>query len=150
MTTIPPVDETRLAALIQDPATPRQAWAAGAGCLTLADDLYFPEEEQAPPVCALACCAACPVALECLATALIHEAADGLRFGWWGGLSPLDRDVLWAQICDAVSPSVEIDLGDPVEAARHLRDQRLTIPAIAAKLGCSERTVHRYLAARAA
>jgi len=153
MTTIPFVDEVRLVALIHNPATMRQQWAVNAACRdrSQAGDPYFPEDDGMLSAAALARCAGCPVAYECLALALIHEANDGYRFGWWGGFSPVDRDLLWASLDPpGLSPAVELDLGAPAAVARSLRDQNRTIPAIAAELGCSERTVYRYLAATAA
>lgn len=152
MTTIPPVDEAHLVALIHDPATTAHAWADAAVCINaqVAGDSYFPDDDQVPTAGALACCARCPVAHECLATALVHEAIDGYRFGWWGGLGPSDRDLVWAAMASPVLQPVDVDLRTPAAIARHLRAQRRTIPAIAAELGCTERTVYRYLAATAA
>lgn len=151
MTVIPVLSEDHLAALVQDPAITRQIWAVAAVCRTVASDAFFPEEGQAPVEDVLAYCDRCRVAAECLATALVHEAADGSRHGWWGGLGPDDREVLWIRLgTPATPPPVEIDLRDPVAVARYLRNQRQTVPAIAAELGCSERTVYRYLAAHAA
>lgn len=152
MTTIPFADEACLVALVRDPTTTTQQWADRAACINppASGDSYFPDEDQVPSAAALACCAACPVAQQCLATALIHEESDGYRAGWWGGLGPSDRDLLWAEIGAEVRPLVEIDLRGPAAVARHLRAQRRTIPAIAAELGCTERSVYRYLAALAA
>lgn len=45
---------------------------------------------------------------------------------------------------------VKIDLRRPAYLACILRAQNRTVPAIAAELGCTERTVYRYLAAAAA
>ncbi len=158
MTTIPFVDEIRLVALIQNPATMRQRWVENAACRkrSLAGDSYFPEDDEIPSANALAFCAGCPVAYECLATALIHEVSDGYRFGWWGGLRLADRDLLCTSLDrPRMPPAVEFALGDPAAGdpaavARSLRNQNHTIPVIAAELGCSERTVYRYLAATAA
>src|SRR6266545_3433012 len=93
MTTIPFVDEVRLVALIHNPATMRQQWAVNAACRdrSQAGDPYFPEDDGMLSAAALARCAGCPVAYECLALALIREANDGYRFGWWGGFSPGHR-----------------------------------------------------------
>jgi hypothetical protein len=91
----------------------------------------------------------CAVAHECLATALIHESEEGLRFGWWGGCSPDLREVL-AERIGLVTTQVEIDLRRPADLARILRAQKRTVPSIAAELGCTERTVYRYLASTAA
>lgn len=152
MTTIPFVDETCLVALVQDPTTTAHRWADRAACINspASGDPYFPDDDQMPSAEALACCAGCAVAQHCLATALVHEARDGYRSGWWGGLGPSDRDLLWANIGAEVLPPVEIDLRGPAAVARHLRAQRRTVPAIAAELGCTERSVYRYLAATAA
>jgi hypothetical protein len=103
-----------------------------------------------PSAEALACCAVCPVATECLASALVHEALDGCRFGWWGGVGPNERELLWGTFDVPARQPVEVDLRNPAAIARHLRAQRLTVPAIAAELGCTERTVYRYLATSAA
>jgi hypothetical protein len=119
--------------------------------LDLGGDPYFPEDEGQPPVAALGLCARCPVAIECLATAMLLEAGDGYRVGWWGGLSPNDRENLWESIGVAETHSPEApDVGKPAAVARWLRDQGQTVPQIAARLGCSERTVYRYLKASAA
>lgn len=152
MTTIPFLDETVLVELILDPTTTTPMWADDAACigLALAGDPYFPDDDDAPPVEALACCASCPVALECLAIALVREALDGYRFGWWGGIGPAERDLLWADLGMPMPEPAPTDLHNPAAVARHLRSQRLTVPAIAAELGCTERTVYRYLAAVAA
>jgi hypothetical protein len=154
----PSIDEGRLVDLLHDPATTRQDWQPMSLCRGTNDD-YFPDDGAGPPDEALLRCRACPVAHECLATALSHEAADGYRFGWWGGFGPDDRTALWEQLAIGFaartgerSAPVNVDVGPthPVAQARQLRAQQLTIAAIAAQLGCSERTVHRYLAAIAA
>jgi hypothetical protein len=152
MTTIPVFDETRLVALFMDPATTTNRWAGRAACIDrpTAADPYFPEDDQVPPADVLACCAGCPVAHECLATALVHEAIDGFRSGWWGGFGPAERQVLWGTLDLPAAQPVAVDLRSPAAIARHLRAQRRTVAAIAAELGCTERTVYRYLAASAA
>jgi len=152
MTTIPSVDETYLVALIQDPITTTHMWTDGGACIDLQSDSdpYFPDDDQVPPAEALACCARCPVAHQCLATALIHEAIDGFRFGWWGGLGPSERRLLWKALDLPAPPPANVDVRTPAGVARHLRSQRRTVPEIAAELGCTERTVYRYLAATAA
>lgn len=152
MTTIPRVDEIRLVALLQNPTTTSQEWTGRAACTgqAMAPDCYFPEEDHPPSVKALACCAACPVSHECLATAMVHEAIDGYRFGWWGGVGPVERDLLWAALDLPTSDPIAAGLRNPAAIARYLRTQRRTVTAIAAELGCTERTVYRYLAASAA
>jgi hypothetical protein len=151
MTLIPLFDEARLVTLVNDPHTTTRRWDNRAACadLRLAGDPYFPDSGELPPTDALARCIACAVAHECLATALIHESQEGLRFGWWGGSSPEERELL-AKHLGLATEQVEIDLRRPADLARILRAQKRTIPSIAAELGCTERTVYRYLTSTAA
>lgn len=151
MTLIPFVDESRLVTLVNDPRTTTRRWDDRAACADLppAGDPYFPEDGDLPPTEALARCITCTVAHDCLATALMHESEEGLRFGWWGGCSPDEREVLAKRI-GLFTTQVEIDLRQPADLARILRAQKRTIPSIAAELGCTERTVYRYLAGTAA
>lgn len=150
--TIPFVDKTRLVTLMLDPATTSQAWAHRAACADrpTSDNPYFPDDDQLPSSEALACCAACPVGEECLATALVHEALDEVRFGWWGGVGPAERELLWSALNIPAPQTVDVDLRNPAALARHLRAEQRTVSAIAAELGCTERTIYRYLAASAA
>jgi hypothetical protein len=151
MNPIPLVDEPRLVALLNDPTFTYRRWDERAACtgLPATGDPYFPDDGEIPPVEAMAPCLACPVAHECLATALIHEAEEGLRFGWWGGCSPDERELL-AEHIGLHTRRVEIDRRTPADLARILRAQNRTVPSIAAELGCTERTVYRYLAGTAA
>ena len=151
MTLIPLVDDYRLMTLIDDPNTITRRWDDRAGCADMSqtDDSYFPEDDALPVTEALARCITCPVAHECLATALVHESKEGLRFGWWGGYSPKQRELVAERIGLATQQG-EIDLRRPAELARILREQNRTIPSIAAELGCTERTIYRYLATTAA
>jgi len=151
MTLIPLVDESRLVNLVNDPCTTTRRWDDRSACadLPLAGDLYFREDGELPSTEALARCITCAVAHECLATALIHESEEGLRFGWWGGCSPEERAVL-AERLGLITTQVEIGLRRPSDLARILRAQKRTVPSIAAELGCTERTVYRYLASTAA
>jgi hypothetical protein len=154
MTPIPLFDDSRLVELIDDPRTTTLRWQDRAACvgLRLSGDSYFPEDDEMPSVEALAACPTCSVAHECLATALIHESQEGqegLRFGWWGGCSPVEREMLARRINLTTTP-VEIDLRRQADLARILRAQNRTVPSIAAELGCTKRTVYRYLASTAA
>jgi hypothetical protein len=151
MNAIPLVDESRLMTLINDPAITHRRWADRAACadIPVADDPYFPDDGELPTIDALARCITCPVAHECLASAMVHEADEGLRFGWWGGCGPEERELLGERI-DLPTEAVEIDPRPPADLARLLRAQDRTIPSIAAELGCTERTVYRYLASPAA
>lgn len=150
MNPFPCVDESRLVDLIIDPTTTTQRWAERATCNRPCSDTdeYFPDDGQ-PGVQALALCSRCPVATECLATALIHESQNGERFGWWGGTSPDTREQIASRL-GIRTVRVELDVRGPADIARHLRSQNRTIPSIAAVLGCTERTVYRYLANSAA
>jgi hypothetical protein len=149
MTPIPFINQEQLGMLIKDPAATDRGWARRAACAGLPADAYFPDDGALPTADARAACSSCPVAHECLATALHHEARDGFRHGWWGGVGPTERDEIALQLGIATTP-IEIQMRRPVDIARHLRAQNLTIPSIAAELGCTERTVYRYLAAAAA
>lgn len=141
------IDESRLVTLVTEPATTARRWDQSAACadLTGGIDTYFPDGGDLPPVDALARCLTCPVAMECLATALIHESQSGFRNGWWGGTGPDEREQLARRLGIATRP-VELEIRGPADLARHLRSQNHTIPSIAAELGCTERTVYRYLA----
>ncbi|MDA8301165.1 MAG: WhiB family transcriptional regulator [Actinomycetota bacterium] len=151
MNPIPLVDESRLVNLVTNPTITAQRWAQRAACTGLRSAIhaYFPGDGDLPPVDALMCCFACPVATECLATALIHESQSGFRHGWWGGTSPEAREGIADRLCIETVP-VEFDIRGPADLARHLRSQNRTIPSIAVELGCTERTVYRYLAQSAA
>jgi hypothetical protein len=151
MPTIPFIDEDHLVDLVADGTVTRQQWARWALCSDQPKSTYFPDGDSTPPAHATTRCAACPVQIECLATALIHESADGYRSGWWAGTSPDEREQL-ANGLNLPNAEVEsvIDLTDPPSAARCLREAGKTIPVIAAELGCTERSVYRYLAANAA
>lgn len=111
---------------------------------------YFPEPGEVPPPDALARCDDCPVAAECLASALAHEAVDGDRHGWWGGLGPADRNRLWASLAPTADDLPILAMRDLVAIAIRLRSQRRSVKAIAAEIGCTERTVYRYLATQPA
>jgi len=144
------VDEDHVVALLHRPDTTTHAWAEAAACVGMKGDPYFPADGDEPTAAALRVCDGCPVASNCLASALLYEAADGLRYGWWGGLSPEEREQLWARLGHRLVKSPELSLSDPASIARQLRSERWTVKAIAGELGCTERTVYRYLAAPAA
>lgn len=117
----------------------------GAACRDMDPDIFFPDEGR-PDDLVLARCAECPARLACLAVALRGEE-PGERFGWFGGLSPEEReDVAAALHLDIPEPS------PPEAAARasHLHAAGWTVREIAAALGCSRRTVQRYLRMTAA
>lgn len=143
-------DPARLTTLVDNPISTRQLWAGRAACRDLAGEAYFPDDGDLPSLDALAVCAGCPVAAECLATALVHEANDGFRNGWWGGYAPDERAVIADALGIVDAPDVEPDLSTPSAIARHLRGAGRTVRAIADELGCTKRTVYRYLADAAA
>lgn len=147
--------ELTLADLINDPTITAQRWAVDAACNGFISDVaspYIPDDDDAvPPNEALDLCDHCPVSLHCLAAALVFETGGDLRFGWWGGLSPAERDEVAVTIAlPAVRINVDLTDMPPAERALHLRAQQCSVPAIAAELGCTERTVYRYLARAAA
>ena len=151
MNPIPLVDESRLIDLINIPSTLQRPWDEHAACADLRSgfDTYFPEDGAVPSLAALARCLGCQVAHECLATALIYEATDGYRNGWWGGFGPDEREDVAQRLGIAVGVGA-VASDQPADFARQLRASNYTIPAIAAELGCTERTVYRYLAKYAA
>jgi len=137
--------------LLADSTLIRQEWADRALCCGSGFD-FHPDEGE-PPVEALRMCAACPVAAQCLATALIHENACGQRDGWWGGISPDARQAVWDALNPDTSllPSLEaVEETDPARRALELRSRGYTVAATAAELGCTKRTVYRLLARAAA
>jgi hypothetical protein len=150
MSTVPLLADDDLVTLIQNPSTASHAWADHAACAGLPGDPYFPEKDGLPPAEAISLCASCPVARQCLASALVYEAADGLRHGWWGGYSPGQRAALWPRLRNQAVELPVLALTDPASIARRLRANRWTVKAIAAELGCAERTVYRYLTETAA
>jgi hypothetical protein len=151
MNLMPLVNESRLVNLVSDPTTTQQPWADRAACADLpaGTEPYFPDDGELPPLDALARCFACPVATECLATALIHESQSGYRHGWWGGTGPESREGIASRLGIETTPA-ELDMRGPADLACQLRSQDRTIPSIAAELTCTERTVYRYLASSAA
>lgn len=151
MNPIPRADEIRVAALVSNPTATSGRWTDQAACADISSgvDTYFPENGELPPADALNLCWSCPVAAECLATALVHESQDGYRFGWWGGVGPDERAQIALRLGLQTVP-VELDVREPADLARYLRSHDHTITSIAALLGCAERTVYRYLADPAA
>jgi hypothetical protein len=150
MTTVPLFDEQRLIELIQDPCILKHAWAEYASCRGVDADAYFPENGQVPSNQAMSRCARCPVAEKCLASTFIYEASDNARHGWWGGLGPAQREVLWSRLAPHLQHLPQPILHDAAAIARALRKEHWTVTAIACELGCTERTIYRYLAASAA
>lgn len=129
--------ERELRDMIDHPANHQLGLAACAGT---DPDVYHPGEGQ-PDEISLFRCTGCPARLACLALALRAEDADA-REGWYGGLGPADRDDI-APIL-RLEPSQSAPPDRAIKAAR-LRSSGWTVNQIAAQLGCSRRTVQRYL-----
>lgn len=84
--------ETHLG-LLTAPVLDERPWAVYAACRDADADLFFPatrEEERR----ALALCAICPVADDCLAYALDSRE----RFGVWGGTTERERRLLLREV----------------------------------------------------
>jgi WhiB family redox-sensing transcriptional regulator len=80
-------------------------WYSDAACSSASADLFFPEtrsEVAAHLTEAVQICETCPVAVECLSTAL----REGHNFGVWGGLTATDRRRLyfWSGLARSASP----------------------------------------------
>jgi len=111
-------------------------WMTDGVCAQVDPELWFPEKGGSTRE-AKQLCARCPVHPECLAYALAHDE----RFGIWGGASERDRR--------RMKRTTTRPQGAPVRAPdkrtgviRQLATT-LTDPEIAARLGCSSRTVLR-------
>jgi hypothetical protein len=139
--------ETELRALIRDPSVkPLDRQLRHAACRGMEPDVYHPDQGQ-PGQLALARCAGCQVRLACLALALRAEDPD-MRSGWYGGLGPEDRDAI-AAFLGLSKPETEL-VHDSAARAAQLRAAGWNAGAIATELGCSRRTVQRYLRKSAA
>ncbi|MFD3521252.1 WhiB family transcriptional regulator [Streptomyces sp. NPDC058653] len=124
--------------LIQSSQHPDSARAA---CRGMDVNLYHPADGKRPVERSLAVCVGCEGRLECLTLALRVEEPEA-RHGWYGGLSPADRD------CVAVMlrlPKGTTPLPDRALTAIRLSRDGWRINDIAEELGCSRRTVQRYL-----
>lgn len=116
-----------------------------AACRGMDPDLFHPDHGE-PDDLVIARCAGCPARLACLALALRAEEPDA-RAGWYGGLGPADRDQVAAAL-HLAAPEPLVPEG-AVRAAR-LKTDGWTVGEIATALGCSRRTVQRYLRMTAA
>jgi len=105
-------------------------WMADGLCAQVDPELWFPEKGGSTRE-AKAVCGRCEVRPECLAYALAHDD----RFGVWGGVAERDRRRM-TRATRARVPDRRTGL------VRQLAT-RLTDPEIAARLGCSPRTVLR-------
>ncbi len=133
--------EPELRALIHQPdRKPLDRQLRWAACHGMDPDAFHPDEGR-PDHPVVARCTGCRARLACLALALRAEEPD-MRWGWYGGLSPDDRDGI-ASALGLETPEQPIP-DRPVQAAR-LKANGWTVEAIATELGCSRRTVQRYL-----
>ena len=105
-------------------------WAASALCAQTDPELFFPEKGGSTRE-AKALCRRCPVRDDCLDYALAHDA----RFGIWGGTSERDRRRM-------KRPAGQPPADPRANEVRRLAT-RLTDAEVAARLGCSTRTVLR-------
>ncbi|WP_412076851.1 WhiB family transcriptional regulator [Streptomyces xanthophaeus] len=130
--------EQDLLALIQSPDT---ADFAQAVCRDSDVDVYHPFDRQRPDDGTLIECSRCTVRLQCLALALRAEDPEA-RSGWYGGFGPEDRDT----IASSLFPSGEVQAPpERVLMAKRLVNDGRRIDEVAELLGCSRRTVQRYL-----
>jgi AraC-like DNA-binding protein len=138
--------EQELRALIHQPdRNPLGRPLRLAACRGMDLEAFFPDEGR-PDDLVLARCTSCPARLACLALALRAEDHD-MRWGWYGGLGPEDRDGVARTLNLEVQ---EAPVPDRAIQAARLRADGWTIEAIATELGCSRRTVQRYLRTTAA
>jgi AraC-like DNA-binding protein len=140
--------EPELHGLITHPdRTPLDRQLRAAACRGMDPDAFHPDEGR-PDDLVLARCTGCRARLACLALALRAEYPD-VRQGWYGGLGPDDRDSVAAAL--GLEPPEPPEPPTPHRAAQaaRLRAASWTVEAIATELGCSRRTVQRYLRAAA-
>jgi hypothetical protein len=134
--------ETELRALIESPGLkPLNRQLRFAACRGMDPEVYHPDHGQ-PGELALTRCTSCRARLACLALALRSEDPD-VRSGWYGGLSPEDRNAVAASL--DIEKTESTSTPDSAARAVELRRAGWTIGAIAVELGCCRRTVHRYL-----
>ena len=137
-----PGGEAELHSLIHNPSTkPIFSQLQHAACQGIDLDAYHPDEGP-PTELALARCFSCRARLACLGLALRAEDPEA-RCGWYGGLGPADRDALAASL--GVGKPSAAPVTDTAARAARLRAVGWTIGSIANELGCSRRTVQRYL-----
>lgn len=130
--------EQELRDLIQ---SPQHRDPVPAACRDGDVNLYHPEDGEQPAEGPLAVCVGCGGRLECLALALRAEDPE-TRHGWYGGLGPADRDRIAAMLR---LPNGATPLPDRAFTAIRLGRDGWRINDIAQALGCSRRTVQRYL-----
>jgi WhiB family redox-sensing transcriptional regulator len=118
-------------------------WRDRAACRDIDPELFFPTgygaSAQRQAAKAKAVCAACPVAVECLAFAM-RFLPDGIA----GGTTAAERSVIRRR-----SRPVRSRQAERREAASRLRSRGWPVATIAAQLKINERSVYRLLKAAA-
>ncbi|MEV7046592.1 helix-turn-helix domain-containing protein [Amycolatopsis sp. NPDC051061] len=117
----------------------------GAACQGMDPETFHPVGDK-PDSLTIAQCTGCVARLACLALALRAEDADA-RSGWYGGVGPADPDDLATALGLLAG---EVQPPDNVVRAARLRAEGWVVADIATELGCSRRTVQRYLSSVAA
>ena len=112
------------------------AWMTGGVCAQVDPELWFPEKGGSTRE-AKALCTGCPVQVQCLAYALANDE----RFGVWGGASERDRRRM--KRTTTRPQGVPVRAPDKRTGVIRQLATTLTDPEIAARLGCSSRTVLR-------
>ncbi len=120
-------------------------WREQALCAQTDPEAFHPEKGQSPKK-ALAVCAVCPVALDCLTEAMTTAAGSA---GIWGGTTENDRRAIRRRLAGTPLGAT------PGRNRKKERDEAIVllyragapVPEIAAEVGVSERTVHRAAAA---
>ena len=115
---------------------PPPEWMAAGLCAQVDPELFFPEL-GCPTREAKAVCAGCEVRAQCLAYALAHRE----RHGVWGGCSERERRRMHRPVLRQGPPGRRRP--DKREGVVRQLAVTLTDPEIAARLGCSSRTVLR-------
>lgn len=142
-----PSGEVEFHSLVRNPsARPMLSQLQYASCRGMDPEIYHPDEGR-PTELALARCSSCRARLACLGLALRAEDPEA-RSGWYGGLGPADRDALAASL--GVGQPSATPVTDTAARAARLRAAGWTVGSIANELGCSRRTVQRYLRKAAA
>lgn len=116
-----------------------ESWRAGALCSQTSPDAFFPEDGNSAD--AKRICDRCEVRGQCLAYALENNECYGI----WGGLSAKERRKLLNDGEQKRRPVRQMAKDKRDARIKKLAANKLTVAAIAADVGVTERTVHRVL-----